>query len=70
MAFALVVMAVVVWWGAPGVEVLTAQSGVQRALQIGLWIAVGVMSYLAALRLVGVRLSMFWAPAAKTGRAS
>ncbi len=68
--FALVVMAVAVWWGAPSVEVLSGQSGGQRALQIGFWIGVGLVSYLVALRLAGVRLSMLWAPAAKSGHQS
>ena len=68
MMFAIGVMAVVVGWGAPGVEVLTSLTGMQRALQISLWIAAGVASYLLALRLAGVRLSLLWAPAAETGR--
>jgi len=68
MMFAIGVMAVVVGWGAPGVEVLTSLTGMQRALQISLWIAAGVASYLLALRLAGVRLSLLWAPAAETAR--
>ena len=68
MMSAIGVMAVVVGWGAPGVEVLTSLTGMQRALQISLWIAAGVASYLLALRLAGVRLSLLWAPAAETGR--
>jgi putative peptidoglycan lipid II flippase len=68
MMFAISVMAVVVGWGAPGVELLTSLSGVQRALQIGLWIVAGVASYLFALWLAGVRLSLLWTAAAETGR--
>ena len=69
MTFAVCVMALVVWWGAPGVEVLTELSGVQRVLHTGLWIAAGIASYLLALWLAGVRLSLLWTPAAETGRA-
>ncbi|MEN8803386.1 MAG: lipid II flippase MurJ, partial [Thiogranum sp.] len=68
MMFAIGVMAVVVGWGAPGVDLLTSLSGAQRTLQISLWIVAGVVSYLIALRLAGVRLSLLWAPAAETGR--
>jgi hypothetical protein len=68
MMFAISIMAAVVWWGAPGVELFTSLSGVQRALQISLWIAAGVASYLFALWLAGVRLSLLWTPAAETGR--
>jgi putative peptidoglycan lipid II flippase len=68
--FAVCVMAGVVWWGMPGIEVLTEQTGAQRASQISLWIAVGVASYLLALRVAGLRLSLLWAPAAKTGNSS
>jgi len=68
MTFAISVMAVVVWWGAPDIEVLTSLSGVQRALHTSLWIAAGVAGYLFALWLAGVRLSRLWTPAAETGR--
>ena len=64
MLFAVTVMAVVVWLGAPDSGVWATLSGAQRAMQISLWIVAGVASYLLALRLAGLRLSMLWAPAA------
>ncbi|MFQ5642384.1 MAG: murein biosynthesis integral membrane protein MurJ [Thiogranum sp.] len=67
--FGLTVMVAVVSWGAPGAELWAEMSGAQRAMQIGLWIAAGVASYLLALRVAGMRLSILWSPADKSGRA-
>jgi len=70
MLFACLVMAAVVAWGVPDPAGWVALPGAGRAWQLSLWIAAGVASYLLALRLVGLRLSMLWAPAAKTSRDS
>lgn len=64
--FALAVMTTVILWGAPDAVALAALSGAQRVGELSLWIAAGVLSYLLALRLAGMRLSMFWAPAAES----
>ena len=66
MLFAVAVMAGVVGWGAPDADSWAALSGAQRSLQISLWIVAGVASYLLALRIAGLRLSIFWSPAAKS----
>ncbi|HFD80556.1 MAG TPA: murein biosynthesis integral membrane protein MurJ, partial [Gammaproteobacteria bacterium] len=63
MSVALGVMAGVILWGVPGISVWSALSGWQRGGQIALWVVTGAASYLLALRLLGVRLSVLWAPA-------
>ena len=66
--FGIAVMVAVVSWGAPDAELWAGMSGAQRAVQISLWIAAGVASYLFALRVAGMRLSILWSPADKSGR--
>jgi putative peptidoglycan lipid II flippase len=62
-------MGAVVLWLVPSATQWAAFPGPERALQIGLLVAAGVVSYLAALRLAGMRLSVLWAPAGRsTGR--
>jgi putative peptidoglycan lipid II flippase len=60
--FALTVMVALLLWGAPDAVELAALTALPRATQVGLWIALGVASYLVALRLAGLRLSILWAP--------
>jgi len=66
--FGIAVMVAVVSWGAPDAELWAGMSGAQRAVQISLWIAAGVASYLFALRVAGMRLSILWSPADKSDR--
>jgi len=66
--FGISVMVAVVSWGAPDRDLWAGMSGAQRSAQISVWIAAGVASYLFALRLAGMRLSILWSPAAKSGR--
>ncbi|HED18789.1 MAG TPA: murein biosynthesis integral membrane protein MurJ, partial [Gammaproteobacteria bacterium] len=68
--FGTAVMVAVVSWGAPDADLWGGLSGAQRGAQLGLWIAAGVASYLIALRVAGMRLSILWAPAVKSGRSS
>jgi len=70
MVFAVSVMAVVVLWGTPDAGVWATLTGTQRGMQMTLWIVAGIASYLLALRMAGMRLSMLWAPSAETGRTS
>lgn len=65
--FALSVMVAVVAWGAPDAGAMSDLGAVARAGSLGLWIGAGVVAYLAALRVAGMRLSMLWAPAAESG---
>jgi putative peptidoglycan lipid II flippase len=53
--FASALMAAVVWFGRGELDRWIAWSAWQRAWHLGLWIAAGMASYWAALRLVGVR---------------
>ncbi len=64
--FAIAVMTAVILWGAPDATQLAALPGPQRVWQLVVWIAAGVLSYLVALRLAGMRLSILWAPAAES----
>ncbi len=70
MLVAIGVMVAVVSWGMPDAAAWGGLPGSRRALQLGIWILVGALSYLLALRLVGLRLSVLWAPAAESGRES
>jgi putative peptidoglycan lipid II flippase len=65
--FGIAVMVAVVSWGAPDAELWAGLSGAQRGVQISIWIAAGVASYLLALRVAGMRLSILWSPADKSG---
>jgi putative peptidoglycan lipid II flippase len=60
--FAATAMTLVVGWGAPGVDALSDMSAMQRGGLLAFWIAAGVIAYLAALRLAGLRLSILWSP--------
>jgi putative peptidoglycan lipid II flippase len=62
--FALAVMAVVILWDAPGLDDWSAMGSAERAMRLALRVGAGMVAYLAALRLAGMRLSMLWAPAA------
>jgi len=66
MVFAVAVMSIVVAWGVPDADAWSAMSGSRRALEISVWVGVGMLAYLSALRLSGVRLSVLWSPAAKS----
>ena len=66
--FAAIVMTVVVWSGTPGVDAFTAMGALQRGGQVALWIAAGMLAYVLALWLAGMRLSMLWSPAPESGR--
>jgi putative peptidoglycan lipid II flippase len=68
MLVAITAMVAVLSWGMPDPVVWAGLSGSQRGLHIALWIIVGVVSYLAALRLAGMRLSVLWAPTAESER--
>jgi putative peptidoglycan lipid II flippase len=68
--FGITAMAVVVLWGTPASELWAGLTGFQRGVQIGVWIVAGIAAYLVALRLAGLRLSIFWAPATKSHRES
>jgi putative peptidoglycan lipid II flippase len=68
MVLAVTVMVAVLSWGIPGPAAWTDLPGVERALHIAAWIAVGAVTYLASLRLAGMRLSMLWSPAAESER--
>ena len=61
--FANSLMAMVVVWGLFQSGDWSVMNGVQRSMQIGLWIGVAVGVYLLALRISGMRLSVLWAPA-------
>jgi putative peptidoglycan lipid II flippase len=67
--FAATVMALVVWWNTPGADALSSMSAVQRGSRVALWIGVGMLAYLVALRLAGLRLSVLWSPARESGQA-
>jgi putative peptidoglycan lipid II flippase len=62
--FALIVMLVVVLWNAPGLDEWSAMGGAERVVRLALRVGAGMVAYLVALRLAGMRLSMLWAPAA------
>ncbi|VAW75070.1 Proposed peptidoglycan lipid II flippase MurJ [hydrothermal vent metagenome] len=64
--FAVMVMAVVVASGVPDVEKWADLDTFGRVTQVGLWVTAGAASYLLALRLAGVRLSMFRKPTEET----
>jgi putative peptidoglycan lipid II flippase len=66
MLLAVAVMALVVGYGSPGLQDWSAMSGGERVAQITIWITAGAFSYLLVLRLAGMRLSVLWAPAAKS----
>jgi len=66
--FAVTVMSVVVWSGIPAADAFTGMGALQRGSQVALWIGAGVLAYLAALRLAGMRLSRLWSPASESGR--
>ena len=70
MFFGLVTMTIVVAWGAPAAAEWAEMSGARRVMELGTWIVAGIASYLFALRLAGMRLSMLWSPAAETGERS
>ncbi len=70
MFFGLVVMAGVIGWGAPAAAEWAGMSGARRAAELGIWITAGMASYLVALRLAGMRLSMLWSPAVESGHES
>jgi putative peptidoglycan lipid II flippase len=63
------VMSVVVWWGPPGADAFSAMSAVQRGSRVAVWVVAGMLAYLLALWLAGMRLSMLWSPATESGRA-
>jgi putative peptidoglycan lipid II flippase len=62
--FAVVVMAAVILWDAPGLDDWSAMDSAERVTRLALRVGAGMVAYLAALRLAGMRLSMLWAPAA------
>jgi putative peptidoglycan lipid II flippase len=66
--FAVAIMTLLVAWGMPGAEAMTGMSAWDRVSRLALWVGAGIVAYLLALRLAGMRLSMLWAPAAQTGR--
>ena len=70
MFFGLVTMTIVVAWGAPAAAEWAEMSGARRVMELGTWIVAGIASYLFALRLAGMRLSMLWSPADETGEQS
>lgn len=53
-------MAAVLWWGAGELQQWFAWGGLQRALQLLLWIGVGAVVYFAVLLLSGVRFGQLW----------
>ena len=55
-------MAGLLLWGVPAAAEWLAMDGAARAAQIAGWVAAGVVAYLLALRLTGLRLSVFWSP--------
>jgi len=65
--FANTVMALVVAWGVADSGAWAQLSGADRGTKIAVWIVLGISAYLVALRLAGMRLSILWAPAAKSG---
>lgn len=64
--FAVVVMAAVVASGMPDVAKWAGLDTLGRVTQVSLWVVAGVASYLLALRLAGVKLSMFRRPTEET----
>ena len=67
--FANLVMALVLLWGLPVASEWLAMQGMQRVLQLSLWVAAGMAAYLLTLRVTGLRLSMLWSPTASSGDA-
>jgi putative peptidoglycan lipid II flippase len=55
-----IAMAAVLWWGAGDLQQWFAWGGMQRALQLVLWIAVGAAVYFIMLFLTGVRFRRLW----------
>jgi len=70
MLLAIGVMLAVTGWAMPGAPAWAEMSGSGRALWTAALVALGAASYLASLRLAGLRLSVFWAPGAEAGRES
>ena len=60
-----VVMGVVVGTGMPDKAQWSGLDTAARVMQLGIWVAAGVASYLLTLRLAGVKLSLFRAPVDK-----
>lgn len=48
-------MAALLWWGAGDLQQWFAWGGMERVLQLGLWVALGAVVYFASLLLCGVR---------------
>jgi putative peptidoglycan lipid II flippase len=69
MLFAVAVMTALLAWGVPDVATVSAMNAMARVGTLALWVGAGIVSYLLALRLAGMRLSMLWAPAAESGGA-
>jgi putative peptidoglycan lipid II flippase len=67
--FAATLMIIVLVRGMPGADTFSAMSATDRGSRIAVWIVVGILVYLLALRLGGMRLSMLWSPTAESGRA-
>lgn len=62
--FAVSVMILVIGWGMPGAAIVSAMPAMDRVASLALWVGAGIATYLVALRLAGMRLSMLWSPAA------
>ncbi|MEE9492069.1 MAG: murein biosynthesis integral membrane protein MurJ [Gammaproteobacteria bacterium] len=60
--FATSIMALVLFIGVPGLSDWLQMSGVTRVSTLGFWVLAGVGSYLLALRLSGLQLSVFIRP--------
>jgi len=69
MLFAVTAMTLVIAWGAPGAVAMSAMGAVERGSRLALWVGAGMVVYLVALRLAGMRLSVLWAPATESGGA-
>lgn len=67
--FANLVMALVLLWGLPATVDWLAMQGLQRVLQLSIWVVAGAAAYLLTLRISGLRLSMLWSPATSSGDA-
>ncbi len=61
--FALTLMTLVIAWGMPDAALISQMHATERATNLGLWVGAGIVTYLLALRLAGMRLSMLWSPA-------
>jgi putative peptidoglycan lipid II flippase len=67
--FAATVMIIVLDRGMPGADAFGATSAIHRGSWVAMWIVAGILAYLLALRLGGMRLSLLWSPTSDSGRA-